>query len=274
MSFTTAIAAATPMCTLYEITLADTTVKRWTSYYTAITYGGNSYSPAPGIMHSKRVRQIGTVSPSLEVYIAPDSSFIDWDTVHDDNILKNATISIYQTSVADPDSDDRTYFKGKYNGGLKDVMHGTLKFESKMASRKQVIPRLTFSQDCDKEFCGGGTPGCSLVLSTLKTTGAVEAGSTGTLINDATNLTEADDYYLGGYIEMTSGTYDGEKRGIRKYETGALTLETTLGGAPNVGDTYDAYPHCRGKYANCDNFGNSDEFFGFEYAPRDEDIYV
>jgi len=274
MTFQTAIAGTGAMATLYQLTLSDATVKYWTSYNQVVTYGAQAHTPIPGLIHSKFRDAVGAVQRDVSLRFPPDNTYIDWADIQDSGLLKNATIIIIQTSVADPDNDDRVILRGRYNGAARDAGEGDAKFGSKFLSRKMIVPPLTFSQDCDKWLTGGGTPGCSLVLADLKETGAAEAGTTAIVILDATNLLEDDDFFQGGYLEMTSGTYDGEKRGVIEYKTGIVTLESCLTGAPGVGDTFDIYPHCRGTWVRCNDFSNTDEFFGFEYAPRDEDIYV
>ncbi len=274
MTFATAMAGTGPMCTLYQLTLSDATVKRWTSYNTDIVYDGNTYTAIPGLSHTKKPRRLSIVNENVTVKLPPDSTYVDWALVQDSQLLRNSTIIIVQTSVADPDNDYRVFFRGRNDGSSRDATEGDMKFVSNFQSRNVIIPELSFSTDCPKWFTGGGTPGCSLVLAALKQAGAVEAGSTAVVINDATNLTQADDYFLGGFLELTSGTYSGEQRRIVKYVTGVVTLEYGFSGAPSVADTFDANPHCRHTYARCSDFSNTDECFAFQYAPREEDIRV
>lgn len=74
--------------------------------------------------------------------------------------------------------------------------------------------------------------------STHESTGAVTNGAT-TYIED-TSLVNSDDWWNGGYIIFTSGTYSGQVREITDFDSvlGKLTWSTPLAGAPGVGDTY------------------------------------
>jgi hypothetical protein len=73
---------------------------------------------------------------------------------------------------------------------------------------------------------------------------------------------------------MTSGDANGEKRPIKSYTTGTIEMLIPFSSAISSGDTYDAYPHCQKTLAGCKRFSNEDNFLGFHYIPRPEEVQI
>lgn len=74
--------------------------------------------------------------------------------------------------------------------------------------------------------------------ATHESTGTVVSGST-TWLED-NSLVQADGFWIGGYVILTSGTYSGQVRKISAFDSssGRVSWVTPLAGAPSAGDTF------------------------------------
>lgn len=109
--------------------------------------------------------------------------------------------------------------------------------------------------------------------------GAVNSGdatvdsATDTIITDAAYplVASGDNYWKDGILEMTAGTYDGEKRRIKSNDATAktITLTLALGGAPTAGDSYTVWRNCDlTRYRCSGDFQNDANFGGFSTIPQ------
>lgn len=110
-----------------------------------------------------------------------------------------------------------------------------------------------------------------------ETTGTADADCTDSLLkdsdrtkaNDAPTIDDYDNYWQTGFVEMTSGFNNGEKRMIRSSTTGEITLNFPFTNAITEGDTYTIKRGCIKTTRVCkfiyDNFEN---FGGFATLPQ------
>lgn len=258
---------------VFKITLDDSTVKYWTTFVKSVTYDSNAYTSVPGMKRTtnKQVTDFGVGTVTIEIPV--DDTYIDWDDITNDRLLDNATIEITQLDYQDfldngSFSNTRVIFKGEYAGHRNDVMVGRIDFKNIFNTRRRVIPKRAFSQSCPHRLTDDN---CGLTLNDIKQAETIQAGATTTVLPVAG--TYAVNYFQGGYLEITSGTYDGEKRWIVESAASSVTIIRPLAGAPSNGDTVDLYPHCKQTYSGCDAFSNTDNFMGFQYMPMQEEIY-
>ena len=97
--------------------------------------------------------------------------------------------------------------------------------------------------------------------------GTADAGSTATILKDAAR-TEAEDYWNGGILEMTSGTNDGKRRQILTSVPGTITLLYAFSNPIATGDTYTIKRGCDKSISSCRDFENEINFGGFISIPR------
>ena len=259
--------------TLFKVTLSDSTVEYWTTHDQNYTYDSHSYVSVPGLKHTPIPKSSSSLATEVSILMPCDNSYFTNFTANGFSNLRTldgATIQIRQCQKTTP-ANTRVVFDGYFAGGKRTAVLIRMDFKDILNSKMRIIPKYTFGPLCDKEF---GSTACGVCLAAVKvTTGSADASTTATVILDA-GFVQADDWFTGGYIQMTSGNTSGEKRYIIKYTTGSFTLESALSDTPEVGDTFTAYPHCRKTYAGCNNFSNTDNFFGFQYVPREEEIYA
>ncbi len=128
----------------------------------------------------------------------------------------------------------------------------------KLAKIDREAPVTTYGPACPWVF---GDSACTETPG-QETAQTCDAGTTAKVITDAARA-EADNYWKNGYVEITSGDYDGERRRILSNTSGSVTLEFPMPGAPDAGDAYTITQGCDKTYDTCDSrFSNTDEFGG------------
>jgi uncharacterized phage protein (TIGR02218 family) len=131
------------------------------------------------------------------------------------------------------------------------------------------MPRNLYMPTCQHTLFDAD---CGLVKSSYANAGTVGSGSSATsIVSAGMNSTAA--YFDAGTITFTSGAYNGISRTVRTYANGAFQLLLPLPGAPNAGDTFNAYPGCPKTSGVCTTkFNNAANFKGFELIPLPETL--
>ena len=115
---------------------------------------------------------------------------------------------------------------------------------------------------------------CTLNREGWKTAGMATDGSLNTII-DAVHLTQADDYWNYGYVEITGGgALGGQKRMIKDFDlaTNKITTYYNFSEAITAGIKYIAHKGCDHILDTCKNtFNNQTNFGGFHTIPLRKD---
>lgn len=128
----------------------------------------------------------------------------------------------------------------------------------KLAKIDREAPVTTYAPACPWVF---GDSACTFTPGE-ETAQTCDAGTTAKVIADAAR-SEADNYWKNGYVEMTSGDYDGDRRRILSNTSGSVTLEFPFPGAPATGNTYTIRQGCDKTYDTCESrFSNESNFGG------------
>jgi uncharacterized phage protein (TIGR02218 family) len=137
----------------------------------------------------------------------------------------------------------------------------TLTVESDLTLLKKQMPLNFYSTYCVWVLYGMG---CTLNSAAYTHSGAVEPGSTVSVIN----WSSAAPAYQQGWITFTSGVNEGITSTIKAAAAGALTLIYPLPDAPAAGDTFSATYGCDHTLATCGSrFGNTANYRAFPYIP-------
>ena len=257
---------------LYKFTLADTTVKYFTSFHDDIVWSVDSQTyVAAAIRRSTKSRSFNLAPSDITIDMALNDTWFNIDDVKNNKLLDNCTVVIYKVERGT----DSNY--AEVMSGVVGDVHTTevalaMKIQDELLSNKRRIPRRRYSAMCEHVFCGSD---CGLTLADWKETGTAEAGSDTDTIVDAANRSEAAEYFDGGYVEMTSGNANGEKRQVKAYTVGNIELLVPFTAAVANGDTYDIYPHCQHQFDKCDAvFSNTDNNGAFKNIPKPEEAYT
>ena len=129
-------------------------------------------------------------------------------------------------------------------------------------------PRRLFQVMCNWSFCDSQ---CTLSLDSFYQTGTIQAGSSDYVINWTDgDAGRAADYFVPGYMLITSGTLDGEVRPITASNTSQITLRVALSQEPSVGTTFRVQKLCAKNVSACkDTFNNYLNYGGFPHVPME-----
>lgn len=155
----------------------------------------------------------------------------------------------------------------EYDGGAK----VTVKSDLEICNRE--LPRNLYQPGCLNTLYDAS---CGLNKASWAATGSVVSASSSTVINST--LAQADGYFDLGVLEFTSGSLDGQRRTVKSYAAGVITLAAPLVAAPAAGDTFTTWPGCNKSMDSCQNkFSNLDansnlKYRGFPYIPKPESL--
>ena len=257
----------------FEIIFADgSTEWHFTSAPIDFSFLGKSYVHAPigrrGEGGQEAILKVGQETVTLKLSQEVRDT-IDFNKIRHRRALDHAEIKIYQI-----DMNDVANYRLRYSGftGIVRCNEQELIIDSKdiFFLFKKNLPVDMYGESCNLIF---GSALCTIDLATVKVSGTADSGSDTDTLVDAARV-EADGFFDRGYIEMTSGNLTGEKASVRAYTVGNFEVMPPFLEAIGIGDTYDAYPHCQKTWEGCNNLLNTDNFFGFQYIPRPEQVQI
>jgi len=231
----------------------------WTSWDTALTFGGNVYSPAP-IARSGFSVDINFSPVSLTLKIPLDVGSIMAETVAS-TPPPPITVTIYQATVSDL-SASVILFQGTAKIASASGKLVTLQFEQQTKVLDTHIPIKHY-----QAFCNHGVfdTGCGLSpagqasyrnLSTI-------TGISGSTYVSANFATYADDFFKGGQL-----IYGEDRRLITAHTGDAVVLQVPFRSNVTFGTSVRALPGCDGDPETCINkFDNFTNFLGMPYIP-------
>ena len=129
------------------------------------------------------------------------------------------------------------------------------------------FPKRVYQSGCNWTFCGFG---CGLDLDDYKTSTSLTVEST-----DGKTLTcshgQIEDYFIPGFVKLTSGTYIGEVRPVLSNSTTQVILRIPFDDLLPNGTTLDVYKLCPKHYEACQHsdFDNFDEYGGYPWVPKE-----
>lgn len=263
-------AAGVEAIELYLITLEDGTELKFSQMY-PIVFGGRTYIGAP-ISRTQGDRQalvkVGTVTITL-AFSDEVLAVLDVDDVRHKKILERAEIIIYRVIVSTLNF--ALIFQGTLGVGNVTNERVVVQAKDYYFTMLKNLPGDIYGQSCNWNFGGDE---CTLDLNALKVNGTAESGSDTDTLVDAINLTDANDYFNRGYVEMLTGNNAGLKRQVITYVTGTLTLLRPFPVAIDIGDTFDVFPFCEKQFSNCDGkFSNTENSLIFRHMATEEQVY-
>jgi hypothetical protein len=130
---------------------------------------------------------------------------------------------------------------------------------------EREYPRRIYQVGCNWVFCDAQ---CALTLTNYHLNTSVGAGMTPTASAFYTADALTAQYFVPGYIIMTSGICKDQVRPIYWNDTVGVTLRIALDGIPSVGDTLTLQKICAKNPTECrETFNNYLSFGGFPQVP-------
>lgn len=239
---------------LYRFALG-TSVWRYTSAQSAITHGGESYSPAP-IRRSEieQTQEFGramlTIEAALTLGVA--ETFI---ATPPDGVL---SLTVFRGHLGDVDNEIITWWKGRVVTVVFGNSSATLRCEPIFTTLKRSGRRANYQLNCRHPLYHSG---CKVNAADFKSTGFVES-VVGLEVTSAVFLSMPSGWFVGGRFSAA-----GAQRLIIASSGNAITLSAPI---PSLvaGAAFEAYPGCDHTLATCSaKFNNHLNFGGFPYIP-------
>lgn len=266
------------MAELYTFTLRDATVYRWTSHGLDLTIGGNTFLSAvangvPSIRHGAIREVAGLEVDTLEVTIERGDSIlfggIPFPLAMVAGAFDGATLlleRVFMPTWGDVSPGTVVRFVGNVSTVKPSSTRVVLQVKSDLERLNAPMPRDVYTPQCVHAVYDAG---CTLSRATFTVTGTATGVPTTTTVPSA--LAQATGYFALGVITMTSGAAVGQKRAVKTFAGGLLTLTLPFTAAPAAGDTFTVYPGCDKLQATCSGkFSNLTHFTAFPYIPRPE----
>lgn len=253
---------------LYEFTLTDATVLRFTTFEFDIEFEGNVYTAAP-IDRTVTDKDSDLSMAEITVTVPRDDAYITTEQLFN-RYLDGSVLKITWIDRADHTA-KRIHIVGKAGEVSYNVSAVQIAYKNEFNDFKKTIPVRRYTEGCNHSMYDVQ---CTLLKANTEVTGSAQSGSGTSLIIDPTR-TEGDGYFDLGYIEFTSGANNGSQRAVSIYEVGEINLMTPLLNTVGIGDTYKMYPHCKKTYESCkDDFSNEINYGGFQDIPRPEEAMI
>ncbi|MDY0313759.1 MAG: phage BR0599 family protein [Bacteroidales bacterium] len=129
---------------------------------------------------------------------------------------------------------------------------------------EREYPRRIFQVGCNWTF---GDAYCGMILGDYDASLTTLAGSSTTVLNFTDGGYDSD-YFVPGYVEITSGTLEGEVRPIISSTSSSVTLRIPLSNTPDEGTTFTVQKICKKNPTACqDDFDNYLSYGGFPHVP-------
>lgn len=257
------------ICNIIKITLEDGTIHGYTDFDSAITVGGVTYVPAPGL---QKVRM--TLTPNSEVSSQELSS--SWVDAPESDLLggkfDSAEIEVSWASWANPSYGSFKVFLGK----LGEVSWSDVGFKADVFSNMKDLERNigeVFTANCRHRLYSqdsvGGIGFCGVNEASFKQTGSISSiQKQRWRFNISTSSTSG--YYSGGKIKFTSGLNSGLTYSIKSHSGSTVDLFLPTSFIVAAGDTFEIFAGCDKTVDTCINkFNNVANFGGFPHIQPD-----
>lgn len=271
---------------LWKITRADGTVLRFAEWDREISFDGEVYTPAGGLVGTADDQERGLDARSLEVHGLISSSAITEDDLWR-GLYRMAAVEHFEVDARYPWNGyiekntfriARTFFDGSQWGA---EIQG---LGSRLSKRRGLVAE----RHCSREFggfgCGYDIPGSGLVRSYTVTT--VPEDRVEIKVINPGGTTPGTDDYRNGRIRFTSGLNAGVEVDVAAFSV-ALGLDTICTWDLEVpvphpiqpGDTFEATPGCDRTWTDCIGWhgngvsGAADRWGGFRTIPGTDESH-
>ena len=268
---------------LFVVTLADANVYYWTTWDSPLVYSGHTYAcAAPWVRRTKWSVTNSMTIPTMDVtVIADNSAFAGGANLKlqaHNGLFDGATVTLSRAFMISPGVTSTLGAIQLFLGtvGKVQVIGNEVRLSVKGATNTlaQPAPRNTYLPTCLHTFCDAG---CTLSAATFTKTGQIVGTSpapSNTFITIPSGFTPPSQglaSYTGGFITMTSGVNNGQKRTIQTSPITGWNLSYPLPATPVGGtDTFSIQQGCAKTTKACTSYSNIINFRGFPFVPTPE----
>ena len=264
-------------CELYEITLKNGTVMRYTNYQTPISLSDGRIFRVGPVFKRGNMELASTISvDSIAITMLVDETDVvggaSLMTVARNGGFDEAYCSVIKCFLS---ADGAVVGTVAWFNGILDVKDGggmEISLENKSMAQKANIdyPMRLYYPNCPYALFSAG---CGLNINDWTVEGTVTQVNSQSLF--CTNLSFADGYYDVGDIEFTSGDLTGTSMTVKNSyaASGQLKMLVAFDSLPAVGDKFKIRPGCPKTPAVCaSRFGNWARNRATPYIPLKETV--
>lgn len=245
--------------------------QRWTSGAVAISFGGNTWTPAPIVSQPRARLALGLEVGSLDLDVAADGITVAGAPLRRLAVrreLHGARLLVQRAFV------DRAGavagLETIFDGVVVDVEPGVprIRITAKDATARldTVIPSRLVQPGCPYQVYG---PECGVAPAGFTATTTCAAGSTTTSVRLSAGTALLT---VSGWLEFTSGALAGRRAVVVEViSTAEARVAPPLPSAPVAGDGVKVLRGCDKRRSTCDTiFANKARFGGYPDAPAEE----
>lgn len=269
------------MADLVTVTQVSGAVTRLTSWGTALTVGGNTFTPGPPYFTRTTWKvavgvTVDTMGLTILCGVGAGAALlggVPWPEAVRTGALDGARVQlerIFMPSPGDTSAGTVILFAGRVAEASPERDAVALTVKSDLELLNTLFPRNVFQPGCAYTLFDSG---CALAKASWAVSLSALAGSS------ATSLTATDSHASGyfdlGTITFTTGALAGQSFTVKAQtlsgSTATFTFAAPLPAAPAAGDAFTAYPGCDKRLATCQSkFNNAQHFRGYPLIPAAE----
>ncbi|TAN71623.1 MAG: DUF2163 domain-containing protein [Methylobacter sp.] len=254
------------ICETYRITLSNGTALYYTTGDVDINYYGQTFLAGELIFDRGPIRTVvGVEVDDVAVTVYPG---INGNSILSPEFVNNGGLDLAWLTIFRV---RQNYGVCLFDGLISDATADRSKAELIASAGTLLLnidmPRNVYTAGCIHTLFDSG---CGLIKANFANPSAVLSGSTHRVL--LCGLTQALGYFDLGTVTFTSGANNGVTRTISYSDIGNIRLSYPLKNAPEVGDTFIAYPGCDKRMAEtcAGKFSNLPRYRGFPFIPVPE----
>lgn len=264
--------ATTTFAHCWRVVWQDAQEFGFTSLDRDLVIDGLTYLAASGFMASDMAASADLSVQNLEL-----AGILDSDAIQEQDLIEGrwdgAFVEVFEVNYAD-------LTMGKMilcTGTLGNVSAGNTSFTAEMRGLRQQLQQTVGSvyvAACDADF---GDARCGLVEATYTFAATVTSVSATENARSfsASALTQAADYFGGGYVTWVTGANAGLRLEVRTFSSAAVMLALPMPNAIAIGDTLSIVVGCRKRTVDCKTkfaTNNIVNFRGFPDIPLNDKV--
>ncbi len=251
---------------LFSISAPGMTSQYYTDCNTSINMPTIGITYTPYAIRRSKISFSTDLKPNgVEINMALNS---DLSTARLKGVLAGASVSITRVNVDDPDNQNLLLFDGEV--GAVDIDEDVLTVKATTLDfLSQELPRREYQVACNWRLFDDY---CTLGLTNYQLTGTFSSASTDrkTLVS-TTFAGQSNDYFLQGFVTITSSLNDQVKRNVTSHAGNTVTVVPPFPFDVAATDTFNIAPGCKHDVTDCENkFDNIINYGGFPWIPTQD----
>lgn len=245
------------MADLWQFTLRNGTVLRYTNWDMPLTLGGNTYSASDVLCDGGKLSAtVGLLAGDDEITCYPNTAIGPYQSLvsvqpflkavaqgyFDRAIVKK--VRVFMLTPGDTTPGGMTIFVGEVVDAQPTRNTAILKMKDMRNLLNLYMPRRQFQPTCAWVF---GDSNCGFNRAGQAVNSTVAAGGAGSIIN--CGLSQDAGFFNNGTVAFTGGVNNGLSRSVKSYAPGIIQLVAPFPNYPALSDPFTITPGCTKNFA-------------------------